>query len=139
MNDRDASAAQQLFAAGAVWAATPRQVAEASDSVFTCLPSPAAVAEVLTGKSCLLEGFAPGSTWIDCSTNDRRELRRLGDLAETHGFMLEAPVTGGVHLAAVGRITVLVGGPADAYAAHLPAFEAIGDKVFHIGPLGSAS
>ena len=48
-------------------------------------------------------------------------------------------MTGGVHLAAAGRITVLVGGPADVYAAHLPAFEAIGDKVFHIGPLGSAS
>ena len=48
-------------------------------------------------------------------------------------------MTGGVHLAASGRITVLVGGDADVYAAHLPAFEAIGGKVFHIGPLGSAS
>ena len=48
-------------------------------------------------------------------------------------------MTGGVHLAASGQITVLVGGDAEVYAAHLPAFEAIGGRVFHIGPLGSAS
>jgi 3-hydroxyisobutyrate dehydrogenase len=140
VNDRDAASASQLLAEGAVWAATPGAVAAASDTVFTCLPSPAAVAEVVTGESGLLAGFASGSTWIDFSTNDRHELLRLGGLAESQGIQcLEAPVTGGVHLAAAGLITVLVGGPADVYAAHLPAFEAIGDKVFHIGPLGSAS
>ncbi len=48
-------------------------------------------------------------------------------------------MTGGVHLAAAGRITVLVGGDADVYGAHVPVFEAIGGKVFYIGPLGSAS
>ena len=48
-------------------------------------------------------------------------------------------MTGGVHLAASGQITVLVGGDADVFAEHLPAFEAIGGKVFYIGPLGSAS
>ena len=53
--------------------------------------------------------------------------------------MLEAPVTGGVHLAATGEITVIVGGDADVAAAHEPAFAAIGGRVFHVGPLGSAS
>ena len=48
-------------------------------------------------------------------------------------------MTGGVHLAAVGQITVIVGGDADVFAAHLPVFEAIGGRVFHVGPLGSAS
>ena len=82
----------------------------------------------------------PGGTWIDTSTNDRHELQRLAEVAEAQGVhCLEAPVTGGVHLAASGQITVLVGGDADVFAAHLPAFEAIGGRVFHIGPLGSAS
>ena len=52
---------------------------------------------------------------------------------------LEAPVTGGVHLAASGEITVLVGGDAEVFDGHRAAFEAIGGKVFHVGPLGSAS
>lgn len=140
VHDRDEAAAQPLVVAGAAWAPSPRDVAAASDSVFTCLPSPKVVNDVLTGDAGLLEGFAPGSTWIDSSTNDRHELQRLAEVAEAQGVhCLEAPVTGGVHLAASGQITVLVGGGADVFAAHLPAFEAIGGRVFHIGPLGSAS
>ena len=53
--------------------------------------------------------------------------------------MLEAPVTGGVHLAARGEITVLAGGDADLYALHLPALQAMGGRIFHMGPLGSAA
>ncbi len=138
--DRDEEAARPLVEAGAVRAASPREVAAASDSVFTCLPSPAAVADVLAGEDGLLEGLAPGATWIDSSTNDRHELGRLAALAGARGVhCLEAPVTGGVHLAAAGRITVLVGGDPAVFSTHLPVFEAIGGKVFHIGPLGSAS
>jgi 3-hydroxyisobutyrate dehydrogenase len=53
--------------------------------------------------------------------------------------MLEAPVTGGVHLAARGEITVLVGGEQDLYDLHRPALQAMGAKIFHMGPLGSAA
>ena len=140
VHDPDAEAAQRLVDAGAVWASSPAEVAANSDSVFTCLPSPRAVDEVVAGESGLLGGMRAGGTWIDTSTNDRHELLRLAALAEARGVAcLEAPVTGGVHLAASGEITVLVGGDAGVYAAHLPAFEAMGGKVFHIGPLGSAS
>jgi 3-hydroxyisobutyrate dehydrogenase len=108
--------------------------------VLTCLPSPRAVSDVLTGPEGILEGLVPGGTWIDSSTNDRHELERLAAAAAARGVhCLEAPVTGGVHLAASGQITVLVGGDAEVFAAHRPVFEAIGGKVFHIGPLGSAS
>ena len=145
VHDRDEGAARKLVTAGAVWAESPRAVAEAADSVFTCLPSPQAVDQVVTGNDGLLsgfggKGFGGNGTWIDSSTNDPRELSRLAALAAAAGVdCLEAPVTGGVHLAASGAITVLVGGEDDAFATHLPAFEAIGDRVFHIGPLGSAS
>ena len=52
---------------------------------------------------------------------------------------MEAPVTGGVHLAAQGKITVLAGGAPELFERHRPAFQAMGDKIFHMGPLGSAS
>ena len=108
--------------------------------MITCLPSPAAVTAVVTGEDGLLAGLAPGGTWIDTSTNDRHELLRLAALAAEQGIAtLEAPVTGGVHMAATGEITVLVGGDEAAFRAHLGLFEAIGGDVFHIGPLGSAS
>ncbi|MCY7302255.1 MAG: NAD(P)-dependent oxidoreductase [Thermoleophilia bacterium] len=140
VNDRDEAAASSLVEAGAVWAASPKEVAAASDTVFTCLPSPKVVEEVLCGDDGVLEGLAAGGTWIDSSTNDRHELLRLAEVAAALGVRtLEAPVTGGVHLAASGQITVLVGGDADVFAEHLPAFEAIGGKVFYIGPLGTAS
>ena len=140
VSDLDRSAAAGLLAVGATWAASPREVAARSDSVFTCLPSPAAVSAVVAGEIGILAGLAPGGSWIDMSTNDRHEILRLAGLAADKGIAcLEAPVTGGVHKAASGEITVLVGGERDAYEAHLPAFRAMGGQVFHMGPLGSAS
>jgi 3-hydroxyisobutyrate dehydrogenase len=140
VHDRDAGSATQLIADGATWAESPAAVGASSDTVFTCLPSPGAVTDVLTDEGGLLEGLAPGGTWIDASTNDRHELERLATLAAAQGIAcLEAPVTGGVHLAASGQITVIVGGDPEVFAAHLPVFEAIGGRVFHVGALGSAS
>ena len=141
MNDRDEAAAAPLVEAGAVWAASPREVAAASDTRLHLSPlTEGGRRRALLVTAGILAGLAPGGTWIDSSTNDRHELQRLAALAEAQGVRtLEAPVTGGVHLAASGEITVLVGGDARRLRAHLPAFEAIGGKVFYIGPLGSAS
>lgn len=140
VHDLNRAAAEGLLAAGARWADSPRAVAAASDSVFTCLPSPAAVEAVVAGPGGLLEGLAPGGTWVDMSTNDRELLLRLAGRAAERGVAcLEAPVTGGVHRAAAGAITVLVGGDEAAYRAHLPAFTAMGGQVFYMGALGSAA
>ncbi|MGI8711778.1 MAG: NAD(P)-dependent oxidoreductase [Solirubrobacteraceae bacterium] len=138
--DHDETAARSLLAGGARWAESPCAVARVSDSVFTCLPSPGAIADVVCGGGGLLDGMHPGATWIDSSTNDRHELRRLAWLADARGVQcLEAPVTGGVHLAAAGRITVLVGGEQAVFESHRRVFEAIGGRIFYIGALGSAS
>jgi 3-hydroxyisobutyrate dehydrogenase len=138
--DLNRGSAEGLLAAGARWADSPQAVAEASDSVFTCLPSPTAVEAVVAGRNGLLAGFAPGGTWVDMSTNDRELLLRLAAGAAARGVAcLEAPVTGGVHRAAAGAITVLVGGDEAIYRAHLPAFTAMGGQVFYMGTLGSAA
>jgi 3-hydroxyisobutyrate dehydrogenase len=140
VHDLNQEATAGLLNAGAAWAASPKQVGEASDTVFTCLPSPTAVNAVVTGENGILAGLKPGGTWIDMSTNDRHEIMRLAALAAETGIAcLEAPVTGGVHKAASGEITVLVGGDQAVYEAHLPALYAMGGKVFYMGPLGSAS
>ena len=140
VHDLDAGAASPLLDAGAAWADSPADAARGSDALITCLPSPAAVAAVVAGDDGVLSSLGAGSTWIDMSTNDRHELLRLAGLAADHGVStLEAPVTGGVHLAATGEITVIVGGDAAVAERSMPLFTAMGGRVFHVGPLGCAS
>jgi 3-hydroxyisobutyrate dehydrogenase len=140
VHDLNKNAAFGLLAAGATWADSPQAVAERVESVFTCLPSSKAVSEVVSGASGLLAGLRPGGSWIDMSTNDRNETLRLGALAAAKGInALESPVTGGVHKAAAGNITVLVGGDEAVYQAHLPALQAMGNPVLYMGPLGNAA
>ena len=135
--DRDPALAERHRAMGATVAGSPAEVAAAVDHVFTCLPSPA-VSEAVLAQ--LLTTMKPGATWIENSTLGREDILRLAGLARTGGVrLLEAPVTGGVHLAARGEITVLVGGDADLFEMHRPALEAIGKRIFHMGPLGSAA
>ena len=135
--DRDASLAVRLSEMGATVAGSAAEVAAVTDHVFTCLPSPA-VSELVLAE--ILPKMKPGATWIENSTLGRDDIIRLGAVAEAAGIrLLEAPMTGGVHLAARGEITVLAGGDADLVALHRPALEVIGNKLFHMGPLGSAA
>ena len=140
VHDLDRSAARSLEAAGAQWADSPRAVAQATGVVLTCLPSPAAVNAVVAGEAGVLAGLAPGGTWIDMSTQSQAETVRLGALAHERGIRsLEAPVTGGVHTAVAGVITVLVGGDAALYEEYRELLAAVGSPVLYIGPLGSAA
>lgn len=135
--DLDTSLGERHIKAGAKWAHTPKELAASVDHVFTCLPSPA-VSEIVLMQ--ILEGLNPGGTWIENSTNGRDEMKRLSALAGARGIQtLEAPVTGGVHLAARGEITVLVGGEKALFETHEKALRAIGKEIFHMGPLGSAA
>ncbi|MFP5509258.1 MAG: NAD(P)-dependent oxidoreductase [Alphaproteobacteria bacterium] len=137
VHDRDRSLADRHLAMGATWADSPADVAAASDTVLTCLPSPA-VSEAVLHQ--MLPAMTAGQTWVEMSTLGRDDILRLAAIAAAHGVrMLESPVTGGVHLAARGEITVLAGGDKDVFDAHRAALEAMGNRIFHIGPLGSAA
>lgn len=135
--DRDPALASRHADMGAIVASSAADVAAQVDHVFTCLPSPAVSEAVL---SEILPHLPEGATWIENSTLSRDEMLRLADVAaQSKVQSLECPVTGGVHLAARAEITVLVGGSADQVALHRPALEAIGNKLFHMGDLGSAA
>ncbi len=138
--DIDRNCAMDLEKEGATCAGTVLELAQASDTVITCLPSPGAVNEVVAGEGGVFDGLAAGGTWIEMSTNDAHEIQRLATLGAERGIeTLEAPVTGGVHRAAVGMITVLVGGKPGVYEEHTAAFDAMGGRVFYVGELGEAS
>ena len=138
--DRDKSRAEPLLERGARFAETPVTLAKEVDAVITCLPSPAISEAVLTGPDGILAGLAPGGTWIEMSTLDEADIARLSSVAAASGIrMLEAPVTGGVHKAASGDITVIAGGERDLFEMHRPALQAMGGEIFHAGPLGKAA
>jgi 3-hydroxyisobutyrate dehydrogenase len=140
VHDRNRAAADPLLAKGAVWADCPKTLAARCDAVITCLPSPAVSEAVLTGADGILAGLAQGGAWIEMSTLGRDEIQRLAALAEAKGIaVLECPVTGGVHKAAQGEITVLAGGDKALFERHKPALQAMGGQIFHMGPLGSAA
>ena len=140
VTDLNRDLAAPLLARGAHWADSPKAVAAASDAVITCLPSPAVSEKVLCGPDGILAGLRSGGAWIEMSTLGRDEILRLAAKAAEKGIAtLESPVTGGVHRAAAGEITVLAGGDKALFEAHRPALEAMGGEIFHMGPLGSAA
>jgi len=133
-------AAQEALARGAIWADSPRTLAEGVEVVLTALPNPQIVETVLLADDGVLAGMRPGFTWIDHSTNDGDILKRLAAKAEEKNItVIEAPVTGGIPLAHAGEITVLVGAERADYERHLPLLGVVGDPVIHLGPVGSAS
>lgn len=137
VTDLNKDAADAVLALGGTWADTPEAVASSVDHVITCLPSPA-VSEQVMAK--ILPKMRQGAQWIEMSTLGRDDVFALSKKAAAHDVrMMELPVTGGVHLAAQGNITMLAGGDKDMFDLHLPALQAMGDKVFHMGPLGSAA
>jgi 3-hydroxyisobutyrate dehydrogenase len=137
VNDTDRRSAEPLVEAGARWAEAPGALGTEVDCVITCLPSPAISKTVLKD---FLQTLKPGSSWIEMSTLGRDEIIDLAHIAADNGVgTLECPVTGGVHLAASGDITMLVGGDKDLVERHRPALQAMGGQLFHMGPLGSAA
>ena len=138
--DRDPVAIERLVALGATAAKSPAEAAARAGNAISCLPSPKVSEAVLAGPDGLLDGLPAGGTWIEMSTNGRDEIVRLAALADTKGIeTLECPVTGGVHLAAVGKITALVGGEPALYERHRAAIEAMCARSFLMGPVGSAA
>jgi 3-hydroxyisobutyrate dehydrogenase len=140
VHDLDRERVSALLDGGAAWGETPRAVAEAAQAVVTCLPTPAAVAAVLEGPDGVLAGLRPGGAWIDTSTSDQELTARLAAFAAERGVgVLEAPVTGGVHLAASGEITVIAAGDRDVFDRHRELLAAMGRRVFYVGELGNAT
>ena len=136
VHDLDRGTADAVLAAGAHWSPSIRDLATACDCLVTCLPSPPATRAVL-GEA--LAVMRPGTAWIEMSTNDFAEVEALAKRADAQGVAtLACPVTGGVHRAEAGDITVLVGGAQPVFALHEPALKAMGGRVIHLGGIEQA-
>ncbi|MYG53312.1 MAG: DUF3018 family protein [Rhodospirillaceae bacterium] len=140
VRDLDPAAVRPLADAGAQVGESPAAMAEACDVVITCLPSPAASRAVLEAENGVLAGLAPATIWAEMSTTDEAEVRRLGALVQAKGGEpVDCPVSGGCHRAATGNIAIFAGGERPAFERLLPVLKAMGRRILHTGPLGSAS
>tara|TARA_Y100000741_G_scaffold360655_1_gene343247 strand:+ start:198 stop:1139 length:942 start_codon:yes stop_codon:yes gene_type:complete len=125
---------------GAKIANSAEELAEQVDLIITCLPSPQICAEVMEGEKGILKGISKNKIWLEMSTTDEAEVKRIGKKIITKGAIpLEGPVSGGCHRAATGNIAIFVGGEIDAFKKILPALTVMGRKILHTGELGTAS
>ena len=137
VNDIRRAAAEPHLKAGATWADTARQVAEASDVVFTSLPGPK---EVQAVAEELIAGMRKGTAWFDLSTNSPTVVRQLSERFAAKGIaMLDAPVSGGPSGAKSGKLALWVSGDKAAFDKHKAVLDAIGDQAAYIGPVGAGT
>ncbi|SMY08589.1 NAD(P)-dependent oxidoreductase [Flavimaricola marinus] len=137
VHDLDPVLVGQMVAAGATAGESPAEMMRRCDVVITCLPSPAACSAVV---EAMLPEVTAGKIWIEMSTTDADEVKRLGAaVIAAGGQAAECPVSGGCHRAATGNISIYMGGDRETFDAVLPLLTVLGRRVLHTGPLGSAS
>ena len=137
VHDIRREAATPHLEAGAVWADTPREVAEASEIVFTSLPGPVEVEAVSLGDEGLFQGLSEGKVYFDLSTSTPNLIRRIHEEGAARGIhVLDAPVSGGPRGARTRNLAIWVGGDKDVFDRCKPVLDAIGDKAYYVGPIG---
>jgi 3-hydroxyisobutyrate dehydrogenase-like beta-hydroxyacid dehydrogenase len=136
--DTQPAAVAALVQAGARAAATPKEVAAASDVVITMLPDAPDVERVASGADGIAEGIKRGAVYIDMSTIDPGTTRRVGAVIAARGAsMIDSPVGKTADAAVTGTLTLMVGGPADVVARCRPVLDCMGTDFFHCGELGA--
>jgi 3-hydroxyisobutyrate dehydrogenase len=135
---RTRSKAEGLLAKGARWCASPKEVARASDVVFTMVGFPADVREVILGPEGVLEGLGKGGLVADMSTSSPALAVEIYGEAKRKGVRaLDAPVSGGDVGARSASLSIMAGGDEDAFEAALPFFSLMGKSVTRMGGAGS--
>ncbi|WP_166416308.1 NAD(P)-dependent oxidoreductase [Cochlodiniinecator piscidefendens] len=129
-----------FVALGAAKGESPEQLMRDCDAVITCLPSPAASAAVMEGENGILKAMGPGKIWMEMSTTDEAEVKRLAEKVHAlGGAAVDCPVSGGCHRADTGNIAIFAGCDRETFDRILPFLTTMGRRVLHTGDLGSAS
>ncbi|MCE2501120.1 MAG: NAD(P)-dependent oxidoreductase [Dehalococcoidia bacterium] len=138
VHNRSQEKVRQIADAGATAAASAAEVVANCDIVLACLPDVETCERVLLGEA--LPNARPGQIIVDHSTVGAATSRACAAAAEARGAMfLDAPISGGTERATDGSLTIMVGGPTEAYAKAQPAFDVMGAVVRHVGPTGSGT
>ena len=138
--DISETAAKDLVDLGAKWANSPSIVATNSEVIFTSLPTPQDVEQVVIGEGGLLDGAIEGTTFFDLSTTDPETITRISESTSQKGVtLLDAPVSGGTTGAEEGTLCVMVGGDKSKYDKYKSVLDLIGTQVVYCGNLGAGA
>ncbi len=137
VHDLNTDFVEKFVAIGASAGGSPAAMMRDCDAVITCLPSPAASDAVMRD---MLPEVGPGKIWMEMSTTDEAEVKRLGAMViEAGGAAVDCPVSGGCHRADTGNISIFAGCDRPTFERILPLLTIMGRRVLHTGDLGSAS
>ncbi len=140
VHDLDPTLVQTAINKGASDGKSPANLMRTCDAVITCLPSPAASAAVMEGANGMLAEITAGKIWMEMSTTDEAEVKRLGaKVIAAGGLAVDCPVSGGCHRADTGNISIFAGCDRATFEVILPVLTTMGRRVLHTGDLGSAS
>ena len=138
VHNRSRGKIEELVAEGAKAAKSPKEVADNSSIIFTMLPGPTEVREVVIGEDGLLRGAGEGSLLVDMSTSSPVLAKELARIAREQGVgMLDAPVSGGDVGATEGTLSIMVGGDEEDFVRAKPLFEVLGRTVVYVGESGT--
>ena len=125
---------------GAKVSDSAKKLAEQTDLIITCLPSPEICAEVMESDDGVINGLSKNKIWLEMSTTDESEVKRLGKLVmDKKAIPMDGPVSGGCHRAATGNIAIFVGGSREGFDKAMPVLKCLGRKILYTGDFGSAS
>ena len=137
IHDLDEVRVSDFVARGATRGNSPADLMENCDIVITCLPSPMISAAVVDQ---MLPNVREGKIWLEMSTTDEAEVKRLGNMViERGGSAVDCPVSGGCHRADTGNISIFAGCDRSTFETVLPLLTIMGRRILHTGDLGSAS
>lgn len=123
---------------GAKFCASPREVGERTEAVFTIVTTGADVEQVVLGEHGLVRGMKSGAVLVDCSTIPPGTARRIAGELARHGVeMLDAPVSGGQAGAKAGTLSIMVGGRAETFERMKPLLALLGKTLVHVGESGA--
>ncbi|NLN65220.1 MAG: 2-hydroxy-3-oxopropionate reductase [Clostridiaceae bacterium] len=133
-------AVQELVDAGAQKGASSADVASKSDIIITMLPNSPHVKEVVLGENGVLEGAKSGTILVDMSSIAPLASKEVSEKAAQKGvIMLDAPVSGGEPKAVDGTLSIMVGGPEEAFKKVEDILKKMGSSVVLIGEIGSGN
>jgi 3-hydroxyisobutyrate dehydrogenase-like beta-hydroxyacid dehydrogenase len=135
---RNPEKARALETRGAKLAASPAEVAAASEAIVLSLPFDPEVEEVLLGARGIAEGAKPGLLILDTTTGSTKTAVQVAERLRPRGIAyLDAPVSGGVRGAVEGKLTFLVGGGGPDIERATPLMKCLGEHIHHLGPVGA--
>jgi 3-hydroxyisobutyrate dehydrogenase-like beta-hydroxyacid dehydrogenase len=135
---RRPEATAEFVAAGARLAASPAEATRAAEFIISIVTADAQVTELALGPRGIIEGAAPGKSYIDMSTIAPETIRRIATRLQAAGMaVLDAPVSGGPAGAEAATLAIMAGGEAADFERCREVFAALGKHLFHVGPLGA--